>query len=121
MPTAKRLKSGGNAKAKASTARPTTAELDGDAEFAQLAKQHWLKTTRRTAKVKVKNDVLKQEIWDGLEKEGFPLKSLLALESLQILEKYAGASLLLIALDSNRYIATFGLATRRTLPTITYC
>ncbi|KAJ9131170.1 Pre-mRNA-splicing factor [Pleurostoma richardsiae] len=88
MPTAKRLKSGGNAKAKASTARPTTAELDGDAEFAQLAKQHWLKTTRRTAKVKVKNDVLKQEIWDGLEKEGFPLKSLLALESLQILENY---------------------------------
>ncbi|KAH6625050.1 hypothetical protein B0J18DRAFT_479838 [Chaetomium sp. MPI-SDFR-AT-0129] len=40
------------------------------------------------AAVKVKNDVLKREIWDVLEKENFPQKSLLELEGLQILESY---------------------------------
>jgi intron-binding protein aquarius len=91
MPTAKRLKSNGDSKShpkKQDTTRPTAAEIEGETEFAQLAKQHWLKTTKRTTKVKVKNDVLKREIWDTLEKDGFQYKSLLVLEGLQILESY---------------------------------
>ncbi len=63
--------------------------IEGENEFATLARQHWLKSSRRTAKVSVKNDVLKREIWDPLEKENFPLKSLLVLEGLQTLERYA--------------------------------
>ncbi|KAK6866090.1 intron-binding protein aquarius [Apiospora arundinis] len=90
MPTAKRLKAGDSkaAQKKADTARPTAADIEGGSEFAQLAKQHWLKTTKKATKVKVKDDVLKREIWDALEKESFQYKSLLVLEGLQILESY---------------------------------
>ncbi|KAJ8120648.1 hypothetical protein ONZ43_g2696 [Nemania bipapillata] len=89
MPTAKRLKSSAKAKARDKPpARPTVADLEGESEFAQLAKQHWLKTSRGAAKVKVKSDVLKKEIWDVLEKDAFAYKSLLVLEGLQTLESY---------------------------------
>ncbi|KAI1274811.1 hypothetical protein F5Y07DRAFT_372295 [Xylaria sp. FL0933] len=89
MPTAKRLKSSAKAKTRDKPpARPTVADLEGESEFAQLARQHWLKTTKRAAKVKVKNDVLKKEIWDVLEKDAFAYKSLLILEGLQTLESY---------------------------------
>ena len=54
----------------------------------QLARQHWLKPSKKTAKVKVKNDVVKQGIWDVLEQDGFSYKLLLLLESLQTLERY---------------------------------
>ena len=92
MPPAKRVKSSakGSATARppvASSERPTTEEVEGESEFATLARQHWLKSTKRTTKIKVKNDVLKREIWDTLEKDDFPPKSLLALESLQTLER----------------------------------
>ncbi|KAL3425681.1 intron-binding protein aquarius [Phlyctema vagabunda] len=70
------------------SARPTVADLQGDNAFAQLAKQYWLKSTKKATKVKVKQDVLKNEIWDVLEKETFEFKSLLVLENLQILESY---------------------------------
>jgi hypothetical protein len=66
--------------------RPTVADLQGEHPFAQLAKTHWLKSSKK--KVKVKGDVLKLEIWDVLEQEGFAFKSLLLLENLRILEKY---------------------------------
>lgn len=89
MPPAKKLRSAGASKGKASTARPVASGVDGDSAFAQLAKKHWLKTTKRTTKVKVKNDVLKGEIWDVLEKESFSYPSLVTLESLQLLERYA--------------------------------
>ncbi|RYC59782.1 hypothetical protein CHU98_g6443 [Xylaria longipes] len=89
MPTAKRLKSSAKAKARDKPpARPTVADLEGESEFARLAKQHWLKTTKGAAKVKVKNDVLKKGIWDVLEKDAFSYKSLLVLEGLQTLESY---------------------------------
>ncbi|KAI0802538.1 hypothetical protein GGR55DRAFT_423690 [Xylaria sp. FL0064] len=89
MPTAKRLKSSAKAKTRDKPpARPTVVDLEGESEFAQLARQHWLKTTKRAAKVKVKNDILKKEIWDVLEKDGFAYKSLLILEGLQTLESY---------------------------------
>lgn len=68
--------------------RPTVADVDGEDAFAQLARKHWLKTTKKPAKVKVKPDVLKNEIWDVLEKDSFPFRSLLVLENLQILEGY---------------------------------
>ncbi|KAI5868158.1 P-loop containing nucleoside triphosphate hydrolase protein [Durotheca rogersii] len=88
MPTAKRLKSGSQSKSRETQPRPTIADLEGESEFAQLARKHWLKPTRRTARVKVKNEVLKRDIWDVLEKDGFPYKLLLVLEGLQTLESY---------------------------------
>jgi intron-binding protein aquarius len=67
--------------------RPTVADLQGDSPFALLAKKHWLKTSKKSTKVKVKQDVLKSEIWDVLEQEDFAYKTLLVLENLQILER----------------------------------
>lgn len=55
--------------------------------FVQLAKLHWLKSKKPTSKVKVKPDVLKEEIWDVLEAEDFQFQSLLLLENLQLLER----------------------------------
>lgn len=54
----------------------------------QVARLNWLKPGKKTAKVKVKNDVIKQGIWDVLEQDGFSYKLLLLLESLQTLESY---------------------------------
>ncbi|KAI0166061.1 hypothetical protein GGR57DRAFT_4270 [Xylariaceae sp. FL1272] len=89
MPTAKRLKSDAKARSRDKPpARPTVADIEGESEFAQLASQHWLKSTKRQTKVKVKNDVLKNQIWDALEKDSFPYRSLLVLEGLQTLESY---------------------------------
>lgn len=67
--------------------RPTVADLQGDGHFAILAKQHWLKTSKKAAKVKVKPEIVKKEIWDVLEREDFSYKSLLILENLQFLER----------------------------------
>jgi intron-binding protein aquarius len=65
--------------------RPTVADLEGESSFATLARKLWL--NKKTAKVKVRHDMLKTEIWDVLEKEDFPFRSLLVLENLQILER----------------------------------
>lgn len=77
-----------------STAAEPAAPAEAPSEFVQLAKQHWLKPSKKATKVKVKNDVLKRDIWDPLEKDNFPLPSLLALEGLQILERSARPSCL---------------------------
>ena len=69
------------------SARPTVADLQGDHPFAQLAKQLWLKSSKSASKVKVKPEVVKKEIWDVLEEEDFPYRSLLVLENLQVLER----------------------------------
>ena len=67
---------------------PTPAEVEEEEHaFVQLARKNWLKPGKRSAKVKVKNDVVKQGIWDHLEREGFSHKSLVLLESLQTLER----------------------------------
>jgi intron-binding protein aquarius len=66
--------------------RPTIADLQGDSHFSLLAKQYWLKSTKKASKIKVKPDVVKKEIWDVLEREDFSYRSLLILENLQILE-----------------------------------
>ncbi|KAL0930785.1 DEAD helicases superfamily protein [Colletotrichum truncatum] len=96
MPTAKRQKKSGEAQTAPSTRsktkhtgeRPTVADIEGESAFSQVAKKHWLKPTKKAVKVKVKYEVVKQEIWDVLEHDGFPYKSILTLESLQTLESY---------------------------------
>lgn len=97
MPNAKRLKGSGAAKAgkarqppaNIEAERPTPAEVEEEEhQFVQLARKSWLKPGKKAAKTKVKNDVLKQGIWDVLEQDGFQYKSLLLLESLQTLEGY---------------------------------
>lgn len=57
--------------------------------WTQLAETHWLKPSKRN---KVTTQVIKSEIWDVLQNDGFEYKSLLALENLQILEKYVSSS-----------------------------
>ncbi|KAI7770297.1 hypothetical protein LZL87_002668 [Fusarium oxysporum] len=131
MPTVKRLKGSGAAKAqkqnepktKVNDGRPTPAEVEEEEhQFVQLARKHWLKAGKKPAKPKVKNDVLKQSIWDVLEREGFQYKSLLLLESLQTLESYlwpgyteeaSNFHVLLIALIANvkhrEHLATWTL------------
>lgn len=96
MPNAKRSKSSGGRAAATreppkdtTDGRPTPAEVEEqEHRFVQVARQHWLKPGKKTAKVKVKNDVIKQGIWDVLEQDGFSYKLLLLLESLQTLERY---------------------------------
>ncbi|KAH7354102.1 intron-binding protein aquarius [Plectosphaerella cucumerina] len=96
MPTAKRQKKSSGKEAQpakqatqeSAVDRPTIADIEGESEFAQLARKHWLKGTKRTTKVKVKNDVVKKDLWDVLERDSFPYKSLLVLEGLQTLESY---------------------------------
>ena len=51
-----------------------------------LAQKHWARPTNPR---KVKAEVIKTELWEALEKEDFQLRSLLVLESLQLLEKYS--------------------------------
>lgn len=59
------------------------AQGSGDDKWSELARSHWLKDS----KVKrVKPDVVK-EIWDLLTEDAFDTRSLLTLESLQILER----------------------------------
>ena len=66
--------------------RPTVSDLQGDNPLAQLAKKHWLKSKKST-KVTVKPEVVKNEIWDVLEKDNFSYRSLLVLENLNVLER----------------------------------
>ncbi len=97
MPTSKRLKGSGAAKGQqkpnsqedASKERPTPAEVEEEEHaFVQLARKHWLKPGKKAAHPKVKNDVLKQGIWEVLEREDFQYKTIRLLESLQVLETY---------------------------------
>ncbi|KAI4274579.1 MAG: hypothetical protein LQ337_003847 [Flavoplaca oasis] len=63
---------------------PEIADSQAVNQWTQLAHKHWSKPMKIR---KVKGDVIKKEIWDVLENEGFQLSSLLVLESLQLLEK----------------------------------
>lgn len=66
-------------------------ELESDSYWAQLAKKHWPNTAKSK---KIKPEVIKKEIWDVLEQEAFHFRSLLMLENLQLLEKYASLSII---------------------------
>lgn len=74
--------------ASSGSTKATTAIADAhqDNQWAPLAKKHWLGKAR--APKKVKNDVVKGELWDVLERDGFRYGALLALESLQAVENY---------------------------------
>ena len=60
-------------------------DIGNDNHWALLAKKHWPKPA--TSK-KTKLEVIKKEIWAVLEQEAFQFRSLLILETLQLLEKY---------------------------------
>lgn len=64
--------------------RPALEDPQGENQWTQLARKHWIKPTKTR---KVKSDVIEQEIWIVLEREGFEFRSLLILEGLQLLEK----------------------------------
>ena len=66
--------------------RPTIVDFQGENDWAKLAQQHWSRPTTKARKVRP--DIVKNEIWDALEKEAFDFRSLLILENLQILERY---------------------------------
>ncbi|KAF2843143.1 intron-binding protein aquarius [Patellaria atrata CBS 101060] len=66
-------------------ARPTVADLTGENHYAETARKHWLKSTKLS---KAKLNVVKEELWEPLEKEDFAYGSLLILENLQLLERY---------------------------------
>ncbi|ORX90723.1 hypothetical protein BCR34DRAFT_595073, partial [Clohesyomyces aquaticus] len=66
-------------------ARPTIADLHGENHFAQAAQKHWLSAKKPP---KVRPQVVKEEIWEELEKCDFAYSSLLVLENLQLLERY---------------------------------
>ncbi|PNS17155.1 hypothetical protein CAC42_7209 [Sphaceloma murrayae] len=65
--------------------RPTIQDLTGDNHFAQLARKYWLGKSKVK---KVQSNVVKSELWDALEKDGFPASALLLLEQLQLLDRY---------------------------------
>lgn len=107
MPPRTRVKRDAHGQAADSKSAVIDVQGDSDNAFAQLAQKHWLKSSKKTAKVKVKPDVLKKEIWDVLQQDDFAFRSLLALENLQVLEKYypsAKASAFLFANHQNSYL-----------------
>ena len=78
-------KKGNLAAAEQPSQRPTIADLQGDNHFAQLARKTWL-GKKKAPKVNAK--VVKEELWDHLEQDGFKYSDLLILETLQAVEKY---------------------------------
>ncbi|KAJ5543140.1 CWF11 family [Penicillium sp. DV-2018c] len=64
--------------------RPTVVDFREENPWVQVAKAHWLNAKVRKAKA----DVIKKQLWDPLEAEGFNTRSLLILENLNILEKF---------------------------------
>jgi intron-binding protein aquarius len=61
-------------------------EIVDVSKWQELADREWTKPTTKARKVR--QDVLKDEIWHVLEKQEFDFRSLQALENLQLLEKY---------------------------------
>ena len=63
-----------------------TTEAEKEARWRELAEKNWAKPTTKPRKVR--NDLLKSEIWEILEQDGFESRSLYTLENLQLLEQY---------------------------------
>lgn len=80
---------------------PTGEELEDGNPWTQLAQKHWSKPSKSG---KVKPEVIKNEIWDVLEAEDFPLRSLLLLENSQLLEKYGTSTYGNRVLMANSYL-----------------
>ena len=64
----------------------------------QFANQHWLQTSKSK---KIKPDIIKKELWDVLEKDGFQFRSLLVLENLQVLEACVHPKTALVSLGAD--------------------
>jgi intron-binding protein aquarius len=64
--------------------RPTVVDFREDNPWVKLAHAHWSDAKKVR---KVKPEVIKQQLWDPLEAEGFTNRSLLILENLNVLEK----------------------------------
>ena len=63
---------------------PTVEELQQN-PYSDIARKHWLNSDKAP---KVRQNVIKSEIWDNLEKDGFAFGPLAILENLQLLERY---------------------------------
>lgn len=61
-----------------------SAKHDEQSHWSLLAQKYWRNSVKTR---KVKNEVIKNELWDVLEQESFECGSLVILESLQLLEK----------------------------------
>jgi intron-binding protein aquarius len=64
--------------------RAPGADQQAQDHYAALAHKTWLKSARPP---RVLPAVVKDQLWDRLEKDGFAYGSLLALETLQLLER----------------------------------
>lgn len=85
-----------NAMAPGLDSRPTVEDFRDDSPWVRLAKTHWLDAANVR---KVKHDVIKKDIWDPLEAESFSFRSLLILENLNILEKFAQLTFVHVGLN----------------------
>ena len=72
-------------------------ESEEELKWKRLADDHWLKDSPRARKVNP--EVLKQDIWDVLEKADFVFRSLLILDNLQLLERSVCARYTLLFAD----------------------
>ncbi|KAI9689921.1 MAG: hypothetical protein M1822_009803 [Bathelium mastoideum] len=67
------------------SARPTVTDIHGDSHYSQLAQKIWLDKNKPP---RVQPKVVKEELWDRLEQDGFAFGKLLLLEQSQVLEAY---------------------------------
>ena len=81
-------------------------DLGNSNYWAELAGEHWIKTSKVSKGKKIKQEVLKKKIWDVLEQESFQFRSLLMLENLQLLEKYA--TFIIPAIHTDWDLAIYG-------------
>ena len=86
--------------------------------WAELAGEHWAKTSKSSKAKKIKPEVIKKNIWDVLEQDNFHFRSLLMLENLQLLEKYTAFPIL--ATHTDWHLAIYGQAITKTRRIITY-
>ena len=63
---------------------PSLKDLE-EGHWSALAQKHWAKPIKTR---KIRAEIIQTEIWEVLEREDFQFRSLLVLESLQLLEKY---------------------------------
>ena len=63
---------------------PNVDELGDEGHWTLLARQHWSKSVEPR---KIRQEVIKKDIWERLQSENFEIRSLVVLENLQLLEK----------------------------------
>ena len=95
--------------------------MNGDGEegthWQLLADKHWLRKSKKPSKFNT--GLVRKELWDALEERNFDYSSLLALEGLQLLEKYVAFQLAKCP-KLTVFAVIFGLLTMKTLSTIMF-